>query len=232
MTKNKKAACIALGAVLVLYNLLFFVLPAQKSVGFWISYGFGMVAILAQLGVCLLAWGSATTIKSKFLGLPILIVGYTYLLVQLLLSGVFLVLAVAHVPLSGYGVLILDALLFCGFVVLLCAAFISKQVVVHIQTDLDSQVNALYSLSADINELSGQVTDQNLKIQLTNLAEKFRYSDPVGNQSVVALQEQIAHAAKQLHESVLLHDYHQAEDLIGQLCTDLDRRNQLVKLQK
>ena len=69
--KNKLRAVIVIAIAAVVFNVLAFVIPFAKGGVFWLSYGFGMLAILAQFFVIWLAFSKAETVKSKLYGLPI-----------------------------------------------------------------------------------------------------------------------------------------------------------------
>ena len=90
MKKNKLMSYLALGIVFALFNVIAFVIPADKTATFWTAYVFVVVAFLLQLLVWKVAFGKKDTLKSKFLGIPVIYVGATYLIVQLIVFAIFI----------------------------------------------------------------------------------------------------------------------------------------------
>ena len=87
--KNKNLGYVVLGILLVLVSIITFVIPTEKTGTFWISYVFTAIAILAQIVIWKNTFGKEDTLKSKFLGLPVVHVGIVYLVVQIVAFAVF-----------------------------------------------------------------------------------------------------------------------------------------------
>ena len=71
-------AYLALGIVFIVFNVLAFAISTEKAGTFWTAYIFTLLAFAAQIGIWRLAFGKAETLKSKFLGIPLLHVGVAH----------------------------------------------------------------------------------------------------------------------------------------------------------
>ena len=82
---------IALGIVFALFNVIAFVIPTEKTATFWTAYAFSVVAFAVQIPLWKIALGKKDTLKSKFLSIPVIHVGITYLIIQLIAFAVFMI---------------------------------------------------------------------------------------------------------------------------------------------
>jgi len=92
MKKNKNLAYAVLGIAFVLFNVIAFAVPTAKTATFWIAYVFTAVAFASQITIWKFAFKGADTLKSKFLGIPLISVGIKYLIVQIIAFAIFMVL--------------------------------------------------------------------------------------------------------------------------------------------
>lgn len=88
--KNKNLGYVVLGVLLVLVSIIAFVIPTEKTGTFWIAYVFTAIAILAQIVIWKKTLGKEDTLKSKFLGLPVVHIGIAYLVIQIVAFAVFM----------------------------------------------------------------------------------------------------------------------------------------------
>ena len=88
MKKNSSKGYILLGILFVLVSVIAFTVPAAKTAAFWISYAFTVIAFAAQIVIWKAALGRAESLKSKFLGFPVVHIGMVYLVVQIIAFGV------------------------------------------------------------------------------------------------------------------------------------------------
>ena len=82
MKKNSTNGYLLLGILFALVSVITFVVPAERSTAFWIAYAFTAVAFVAQIGIWKIALGKGETLKSKFLGFPVVHIGVVYLIIQ------------------------------------------------------------------------------------------------------------------------------------------------------
>ena len=89
--ENTKRAYIILGVVFILFNVIAFAVPTAKTATFWIAYAFTVIAFALQIGTWSAVFKADDTLKSKFLGIPIIHIGIVYLAFQLIAFAVFMV---------------------------------------------------------------------------------------------------------------------------------------------
>lgn len=80
--KNKVLGYSALGIAFIVLSVIMFVIPIERTTAFWIAYGFTVVAFGMQIALWKAALGREKTMKSKFLGFPLVHIGICYLLLQ------------------------------------------------------------------------------------------------------------------------------------------------------
>ena len=68
---------------LIMYNMVVFLIPVERTKSFFIAYAFSMVFSLAVAGVTLIECGSDRKVKSRFLDLDIAYIGIIGLILQI-----------------------------------------------------------------------------------------------------------------------------------------------------
>ena len=89
MKKNSFLSYIALGIAFILFNVVAFIIPTDKNATFWCAYIFTVIAFLIQIPLWKIALGKKETLKNKFLGIPIIQVGFIYLVIQIIAFTLF-----------------------------------------------------------------------------------------------------------------------------------------------
>lgn len=226
MTKNRIRFYISLAAVLVAFCVIALVVPFVRTAAFWLSLGFGVLAIAVQLYTMPNAMNGSTL--SKFYGFPILRISFIYLAAQLVLSLLFMALA-KLVPVWVPTVL---------YLVLLCAALIGfvgadsvRDEVVRQDDRTKQQVSVMRDFQSQVANLSINC-DESCKAELDKLADEFRYSDPVSSDAITDAEDELRCCIDELQRAVA---ENQSED-ISRLCRKtslvLAERNRLCKLNK
>lgn len=93
--KNKVLGYSALGIAFIVLSVILFVIPIERTTAFWIAYGFTVVAFGIQIVLWKTALGREKTMKSKFLGFPLVHIGIWYLLLQVVVTS-FLSFGLSH----------------------------------------------------------------------------------------------------------------------------------------
>ena len=187
MSKNKKLGYIILGIAFVLFNVIAFAVPTDKTSVFWIAYVFTVVAFVAQITVWNLALRKAETLKSKFLGLPIIHVGVVYLIIQLIAFGVFLAL-----PWIANWIPIIACAVILGISgICLITTEIGREEVARVEAKIQRKVSTIKGLQINVELLAETQTDTYIKTALETLAEKLKYSDPMSDESLAPIEDEI-----------------------------------------
>ena len=187
MKKNNLMSYIVLGIVFALFNVIAFVIPTEKTATFWTAYAFSVVAFAVQIPLWKIAFGKKDTLKSKFLGIPVVHVGLTYLIIQLIAFAVFMILSMLPVWL---------AIVVCSIILAISAlCAIAGQAGANEINRVEEKIKVkrafIQFLQTDIEMLAETETDSETKIALKKLAEKVRFSDPMSHEMLGELESRI-----------------------------------------
>lgn len=240
MRKNKKRILVVLFAVILLYNIVFLTLPTLKSTTFWLSYVFGLVSIIFNVFLVQLAWGIAKTTKSKFMGVPILIVGKRYLYLQMTSSGVFLLISVIakYYPTNSFSdipffvPLIINSVLFT--VCILSVIFIdsSRDKIDRVDKIVNKKTLYLNSLEVEIDILYSSTLDKNIKNILFQIKNKIKFSDPMSAPELSHLEDLITIKISKLEQAISSNDIEEVKILGNKILNLIEERNLKTKLLK
>ena len=222
MSKNKGMAYAVLGIIFVIFNVIAFAIPTAKTATFWVAYIFTVIAFALQLIIWIFAFKGADTLKSKFLGIPLISVGVIYLLVQIVAVAVFM--ALSFVP--SWIAIVVCILILGVSAVCLIGAETGREEVNHIEHKVSKKVFYIKSLQIDVEMLAKAEADADTKIALTNLAEKIRFSDPMSDELLAELEAKIRNKFEELKLA------EQKATIINELTLLIEERNKKCKLLK
>ena len=226
--KNGIRFLVSVGILFVIFNVISFAVPFAKSSVFWISYVFGIIAILVQVAVMKIAFSGTDTARSKFYGFPIARIGVVYAIIQIILSILFMALS-AFIPFWIPLVLfvILLGISAIGFI----AADATRDEIVRQDEKIVKDVSFMRNLQSKMNLLVEQCENPDLKKQVKALAEDIRYSDPVSNNSLNEIERELYFYIEDLQKAVVDNDEN-AFEICKKAKTVLAERNRLCKLNK
>ena len=222
MKKNKAMAYAILAIAFVLFNVISFAVPTTKTSTFWIAYAFSTVAFASQIAIWKFAFKGADTLKSKFFGIPLIIVGIIYLFVQIVAFAVFMAL-----PLTESWIAIVVCALILGIsAICFIATETGRKEINRVEENVEKKVFYIKSLQVDIEMLASTETDADTKAALTKLAEKICFSDPMSNTALFDLEGKIADKVRKLKAAA------EKPAIITELNSLIDERNKKIKLLK
>ena len=222
MKKNSLMSYIALGIVFALFNVIAFVIPTEKTATFWTAYSFSVVAFAVQIPLWKIALGKKDTLKSKFLGIPVIHVGITNLIIQLITFAVFMILPTLPVWL---------AVVVCSIILAISAlCAIAGQAGANEINRVEEKIKVkrafVQFLQTDIEMLAESETDAETKSELKKLAEKLRFSDPMSNEMLGELESRITAKVEEMKTAA------DKKALIEEITTLLTERNKKCKILK
>ena len=192
--KNKNLGYVVLGILLVLVSLIAFVVPTEKTGTFWISYVFTAIAILDQIVIWKNTFGKEDTLKSKFLGLPVVHVGIVYLVVQIVAFAVF-----TAVPVLPIWSAVVACAVILGFsVIFMIAGEAGRGEIERVEAKVQKKVFFIKELQADVELLIDRETNTEIRAALQQLAEKIRFSDPMSDDTLSKIESTIADRVAEL----------------------------------
>lgn len=229
MKKNAMRGYFVLAVIFVVFSVVAFVPPIEKTGLFWMAYIFGVIAIAAQMYYFSMAFSQGKTAKSKFYGFPIARVGTIYLVAQIIISIIEIFIA-SYVP--AWPFIILNAII-AGLAAIGCvSAEIVRDEVEHQDRELKVDVSSMRELQSLVINLSAQCNNDDIKPDLAKLADTFKYSDPVSNEETVEYEREIRELLIQLQDAVLDDDVESVKKLSVKVRAALMERNRICKLNK
>ena len=188
MKKNNLMSYLALGIVFILFNVIAFVIPSEKTATFWTAYAFSVVAFAVQIPLWKIAFGKKNTLKSKFLGIPIIHVGITYLIIQLIAFAIFMIFPTLSVWLT----VIVCTIILAISALCAIAGQAGANEINRVEEKIKVKRAFIQFLQTDIEMLADSETDAETKAALQKLAEKVRFSDPMSHEMLGELESRIS----------------------------------------
>ena len=195
--KRKGLAYAVLTIAFALFNVIAFFIPTEKTATFWIAYAFSAIAFLLQIVIWKLAFKGTDTIKSKFLGIPLLSVGFRYLVIQVIAFAVFMIFP----SLPTWIPIVVCSVILGGSAICLIGTETGREEINRVEEKVKSKVFYIKSLQVDVEMLAETESDPTTKAELTKLAEKIHFSDPMSSDALAEIETEIANKIKEIKTS-------------------------------
>lgn len=218
MKKNSTKGYVILGILFALISIIAFAVPTVKTATFWIAYVFTAAAFAAQIIIWRTALGKET-LKSKFLGFPVVHIGIVYTVIQVIAFAVFM-----FVPtLPTWSAIVVCSVIAGISAVCMISADAGRNEIERVEAEVKKKVFYIRELQADIELLADNETNADVKKALTQLAEKIRFSDPMNNEQLADLEDKISTKIEELKTTS------SQLEIITELNSLLDERNKKCK---
>ena len=222
MKKNSTKGYIILGILFALVSIIAFAVPTSKTATFWVAYVFTAAAFAAQIGIWKTALGKEETLKSKFLGFPVVHIGIVYAVIQVIAFAVFM-----FVPtLPAWSAIVVCSIITGVSAVCMISAGAGRNEIERVEAKVRKKVFYIRELQADIELLADNESDVTVKTALTQLAEKIRFSDPMSNEQLADLENKISTKVAELKTAS------SKLEIMTELNSLLDERNKKCKILK
>lgn len=222
MKKNSTKGYVLLGILFALVSIIAFAVPTAKTATFWIAYVFTAAAFAAQIGIWKTALGKEGTLKSKFLGFPIVHIGIVYAIIQVIAFAVFLFAP----TLPTWSAIVVCPIIAGLSAVCMISADAGRNEIERVEAKVQNKVFYVREMQADIELLADNESDVAVKTALTHLAEKIRFSDPMSNEQLADLENKISIKVAELKTASI------KLEIITELNSLLDERNKKCKILK
>lgn len=220
MKKNNLMSYLALDIVFALFNVIAFVIPTDKTATFWTAYVFSVVAFAVQIPLWKIALGKKDTLKSKFLGIPVIHVGITYLIIQLIAFAVFMIFPTFPVWLA----VVVCSIILAVSALCIIAGQASANEINRVEEKIKVKRAFVQFLQTDIEMLAENETDAETKAALKKLAEKVRFSDPMSHEMLGELESRISAKVEEMKTAA------DKKVLVGEVEALLVERNKKCKI--
>lgn len=233
MNKNSKKYLIVISILIVLYNILVWVIPFPKKdiSTFIISYIASMIALIVQPIIYYIAVHEKETVKSKIYGWPILKVGYVYCIIQLLLTLIFYILGVfVKIPTWISIVLVIIIMAFALIGIIITDTY--REEIEKMETNFSTNKQFILNLKIDAETYARKTTIEPFHTELIKFVELVKYSDPVSNESLVDIEEEICSKYNDIKYLIDNEKYEDAVNKLKEITLLMEERNIKCKLTK
>ena len=233
MKKSFKFYAIVWALCLAVFNVITFVTPneiggvSKFSGSFWVGYIFITVAFVGQL-VCAFVSFKSENLKKFFYKIPLLSISYGGLVAMLIVGSVFMT-----IPTLPEWVAIIVCVIILAFnAIAILKATATADIVSSIDEKIKAQTFFIKSLSVDAQSLVGAAKTEALRAEAKKVYEEIRYSDPMANDALTELDNQIERQFNSFSDAINSEDLEVATELASSLIEMINRRNQKCKLLK
>ena len=222
MKKNGTKGYVILGILLALISIIAFAVPTLKTATFWIAYVFTAAAFAAQICIWKTALSKEETLKSKFLGFPVVHIGIVYAVIQVTAFAVFM-----FVPtLPVWSTIVVCSVIAGVSGVCMISADTGRNEIERVEAKVQKKVFYIRELQADVELIAAAETDTGTRAALTQLAEKIRFSEPMSNEQLADMENKISVKVMELKTAA------NKVEIITELTSLLDERNKKCKILK
>lgn len=221
MKKNSTKGYVILGILFTLVSIIAFAVPTLKTATFWIAYVFTAAAFAAQIIIWRTALGKEA-LKSKFLGFPVVHIGIVYAIIQTVAFAVFLFAPMLPV----WSAIVVCSIIAGVSAVCMISTDAGLNEIERVEAEVQEKVFFIRELQADIELIATTETDADTKAELTRLAEKISFSDPMSNEQLMDLENKISTKVLKLKAAT------NKVEIITELTLLLDERNKKCKILK
>ena len=225
MTINRKHRIAVIGILIAVFNLIVFILPFEQTVSFWIAYIFAMIALVSQEFVWVFAWEKSSSLKSKFLGIPLLQISFLYLIVQVIFSLAFII-----IPILFWQAALIEGVVWLAIcAILMIAVDIGRNEIERVDKKISEKVNFIKSLRIEVEQMVLKCESDAIKKELRKLSETIRYSDPMSDSSLEPIEKEISDHTGKLSGLVCSGDEAACMSMISDVKSLLNERNAKTK---
>lgn len=233
MKKYFKYYGICWAIALVVYNVITFV-TANETVGlssvgssFWVGYAFITIVFIGNL-ICSLLFFKEENKGKVFLNIPNINLAYSALIVSLIVGAV--AMAVPQIP-CWVGVII-DVLVLAFYAIAVVKASAAADIVNDVEQKNKTQTFFIRSLTTDADSLMARAKSDEMKAETKKVYEAIRYSDPMSNNALANIENQIQNEFNAFADAVKNNDIDLAKLSANELVVLINDRNKKCKLLK
>lgn len=233
MKKSFKIYSLVWAICLVVFNVITFVTPneiggvSKFSGSFWVGYIFITIAFLGQLACAFVSF-KAENLKKFFYNIPLLSISYGGLVAMLIVGSIFM--AIPVLP-EWIGIIVCVIILAFNAIAIIKATA-AADIVSGIDEKIKTQTFFIKSLTVDAQSLMTSAKTDELRAEAKKVYEAIRYSDPMSNDALVSLDNQIERHFQSFVDALQSGDLELAIENSTTLIELIDKRNQKCKLLK
>ena len=230
MNKKGKTLIAVYGIILVIWSVLFWVIPFPKSAASVTAYIFSVVALVFGFGVTGYAFSKGDDIKSKVYGFPIFRLGVIYTAVQIIFT--LIIAAIGFFAAVPAWIVWVVSIVFAGLAAIgVIAADSTRDIITEQEKSSEAQTKAIKYFRLDMGGIADRCTDAELKKSIEKFADELKYSDPVSSDELEEIEKNISDGIDKL-SALVNEDTEAAKKQVDELTRLLSDRNRRCKALK
>ena len=205
----------------VLYSIIVMLLFSNKGYVFWVSYLFTLIAFIIQfiLNYYLLGKNEG----SSFNSFPLLIISNTYLAIQIIVS-----LVLMFDIMSLEWTIVIQSVILGIFVIIGLLLSQGKDHIESVEEDTKNRTLFLTEMKKEVEILSNKV-DVDFKDDFNDLFEVVRFANPMSNEKVSPLENEILNTLNELKNEVNQNNNENILKILAKLKEMFSEREVLLK---
>lgn len=232
MKKYFKYYGICWAIVLAVFNVVTFVIPVTVNINkftpsFWIAYAFITLVFIGNL-ICSLLFFKEENKSKVFLNIPIINLAYSALIVSLIVGAV--AMAVPQIP-YWIGVIV-DVLVIAFYAIAIVKATAAADIVNDVEQKVKVKTLFIKSLTTDADSLMSRASSDEMKAEAKKVYEAIRYSDPMSNDALANIENQIQNEFNVFADAVKNNDIDLAKSASYEFVILINNRNSKCKFLK
>lgn len=218
--------------LLALFNVISFVSVGWAEIpkytpSFWVGYTFITLSFIGQI-VCAYFALKDNDIKKTFYNVSLISTSYTGLILSFVFGGLCMIIS----PLPYWVGIILCAIVLAFNIIAVVKATAAIDIVGGIDKKVKEDTFFIKSLTVDAESLISRAKSENIKAECKKVYEAVRYSDPMSNNALASIEEDIAIKFPRFSEAVISEDLETVVMLADEIIVLLGDRNKKCKLLK
>ena len=220
---EKKRLLFVVLIIFVLFNVIAFVIPSEFSASFWVTYVFSVFALAFNGYMWSAFFIKDLKQKSKFYRIPLLHISFIYLGIQ---SVLFILFKFIVTP-TWISIVLCVTLLTWALIGLITVGG-SKEYIESVDNKIKTKVTFIKSLQMEVELIEQKSNNVEAKTRLKELGDKIKYSDPISDESLSDIENEILVSVRSLNSADELTIVNSVPDIL----LKIDERNKKCKLLK
>ena len=191
MKKNFKFYALGWVALLGLFNLLAFIIPAWPTLekftaSFWIGWGVTIGAFFGQL-ICAWAAFKEESAKKTFYNISLFTVSYAGLITMFVVAMICIIVT----PLPYWIAAIACALVLVANIVAVVKAKIAVDAVLSVDEKVEKATAFIYEMREESESVFARAKTDEVKAASKKVRDAFKYSDPMSHEGLASVEVEI-----------------------------------------
>lgn len=226
MNKRIKSMILIYAIIFIAECVLFLAIPFPKTGAAWVEFAFTLIAICAGCGISWHAFKNEG-LKNKIYGFPMFRIGFIYMIVQLIVGWIIAIIGCfTIVPI--WIALVASVVILAFSLIGVIGTDNARDIITEQQEQTRASVKQMKRFRLDIQYIVDICADKELKKPLEKLAESFKYSDPVTNEELSGIENNLQREVKNL-AALVNTDTEQARKKVEEVSVLLADRNRRCK---